>query len=73
MFDKKEFAANLRAARARLDMSLDELSEQTGISANTLANYESGNGYTPGADKIANMCHALHVSPDWLFSWNKVA
>ena len=54
-------------------MSLDELSEQTGISANTLANYESGNGYTPGADKIANMCHALHVSPDWLFSWNKVA
>ncbi len=73
MFDKKEFAANLRAARGRADLSLEELSALTGIAANTLSAYESGKSFTPGADKIAVLCHALHVSPDWIFSWGKVA
>ena len=73
MFDKNEFAANLRSARARLDISLDDLAARTGISVNTLMSYESGDGYTPKADKIAALCHALHVSPDWLFSWKEVA
>ena len=69
MFAKQEFAANLRAARARLDMTQVEFARRAGISVTAVVEYESGRGYVPGADKIAAMCHALGISPNDLLGW----
>ena len=69
MFDKQEFAANLRSARARLDMTQAEFARRAGISAATVVEYESGRGFVPGADKIAAMCRALCISPNDLLGW----
>ena len=46
-FNKEVFAANLRAARASLDMSQEELSKAAGVSKDAIVKYESGEGYTP--------------------------
>lgn len=51
-FNKEVFAANLRAARAKLDISQDEFAKRVGISKDSVVKYESGEGYIPGADKI---------------------
>ena len=69
MFDKQEFAANLRAARARLDMTQAEFARRAGISVPTIVEYESGDGFVPGVDKIAAMCRVLDISPNDLLGW----
>lgn len=54
-FNKEVFAANLRAARAKLDISQDEFARRAGISKDSVVKYESGEGYIPGADKIMSI------------------
>lgn len=71
LFDKEVFAANLRAARARLDMSQEEFALKVGISKDAIVKYESGDGYTPGADKIISICSVAGVSPNELIGWNE--
>lgn len=68
-FDKKEFAANLRAIRARLDVSQAEFAKLAGVSADAIVKYESGNSYIPGVDKVMAICDAGHVSPNELLGW----
>lgn len=72
-FNKEVFAANLRAARAVLDMSQEELAKAAGISKDSIVKYESGDGYTPGADKIVAICRVVKKSPNELMGWKEKA
>ena len=72
-FDKETFAANLRAARAKLDITQDEFARRAGISKDAVVTYESGEGYIPGADKIMSICRVAHISPNELMGWEEVA
>ncbi len=72
-FNKEVFAANLRAARASLDMSQEELSKAAGVSKDAIVKYESGEGYTPGADKVVAICQVVRKSPNELMGWKETA
>ena len=72
-FDKETFAANLRAARAKLDITQDEFARRASISKDAVVKYESGEGYIPGADKIMSICRVAHISPNELMGWEEVA
>ena len=72
-FNKEVFAANLRAARAVLDMSQEELAKAAGISKDSIVKYESGDGCTPGADKIVAICRVVKKSPNELMGWKETA
>lgn len=67
-FDKNTFAANLRAARARRDLSQTELASATGLNLATISQYEDG-AFVPGADKIVALAEALGVTPNDLIGW----
>lgn len=71
-FSKEVFAANLRAARAAIRMSQQELADAVGVSQSTIVEYESGDGYTPGADKIVAICRVVKKSPNELIGWKEV-
>lgn len=72
-FNKEIFAANLRAARAKLDITQDEFASRVGISKDSVVKYESGEGYIPGADKIMAICDVANISPNELMGWKEVA
>lgn len=59
-FNKEVFAANLRAARAKLDISQDEFAKRVGISKDSVVKYESGEGYIPGADNHVHLPSCAH-------------
>ena len=69
-FSKDAFAANLRAARARFDISQEELAARSGVSAASLIKYESGE-MTPGIDKVISMAEALGCTPNDLCGWGR--
>lgn len=71
-FSKETFAANLRAARAALRMSQKELADAAGVSQSAIVEYESDDGYTPGADKVIAICRAVNKSPNELMGWKEV-
>lgn len=71
-FSKEVFAANLRAARAAIRMSQQELADAVGVSQSAIVEYESGDGYTPGADKIVAICRVVKKSPNELMGWKEV-
>lgn len=68
-FNKEIFAANIRAARGALDMSQEEFAKAVGVSKDAIVKYESGEGYTPGADKIIAICRVVNMSPNELMGW----
>lgn len=70
VFSKEVFAANLRAARAALDMSQEELAKAAGVSKDAIVKYERG-GYTPGADKVIAICRVVGKSPNELMGWGE--
>ncbi len=70
-FNKEAFAANLRSARAALHMSQKELADAVGVSKDSIVKYESGDGYTPGADKIIAICRVVGKSPNELMGWKE--
>lgn len=67
-FDKDAFAANLRAARARRDISQAELASATGLNITTISQYEDGT-FVPGADKVVALAEALGMTPNDLIGW----
>lgn len=71
-FNKEVFASNLRAARAALDMSQEDFAKEVGVSKDAIVKYESGEGYTPGADKIIAICRVCGKSPNELLGWKGV-
>lgn len=70
-FNKEVFAANLRVARAALDMTQEELAKAAGVSKDAIVKYESGEGYTPGADKVIAICCVIGKSPNELMGWKE--
>ena len=68
LFDKSVFAANLRAERARRDMSQSELADAAGINLATVSHYEDGS-YVPGGDKLCLLAGALGCTPNDLIGW----
>lgn len=72
-FNKELFAANLRAARARLHISQRELARMAGVSTYSIAQYETGEGSEPLAGSVFAICVALGVSPNELIGWKEVA
>lgn len=69
LFDKNAFAANLRAERARRDMSQSELADKAGLNLATISQYEDGT-FVPGSDKLCALADALGVTPNDLIGWN---
>ena len=63
-----ELAANIRAARARADLSQAEVAVAVGVNVSTFAKYESGD-YIPGADKLFAIAQALGCAPNDLMGW----
>ena len=68
-FSKDVFAANLRAERARSDLSQEELATRSGISTAAILSYENGT-YIPGADKVCAIAEVLGVTPNDLCGWD---
>ena len=71
-FNKEGCAANLRAARAALDMSQEDFAKAVGVSKDAIGKYESGEGYTPGADKVIAICRVCGKSPNELMGWKEI-
>lgn len=69
-YSNEALASNLRAERARLDISQEELAARSGVSAASLVKYESGE-MTPGIDKIVSMAAALGCTPNDLCGWGR--
>lgn len=68
-FDKSVFAAKVRGKRAERRMSQEELAAKAGVSSDAIVKYESGKGYTPGADKVLALAVALECDPNELLGW----
>lgn len=69
-FSKDVFAANLRAERARSDLSQEELATRSGISTAAVLSYENGT-CIPGADKVCAIAEVLGVTPNDLCGWGQ--
>lgn len=70
-FDKRAFAANLRAARRKRGLTQAELGKLVGLSADAIVKYESDTGYVPGMDKVLALCKVLKISPNQLSGWKQ--
>lgn len=66
---KDTLRANIRAERARLDLSQEELAQRTGLSAVSIQKYENGD-MTPGVDKLAALADVFGVTPNTLLGWD---
>lgn len=69
-YSNEALASNLRAERARRDLSQEELAVRSGVSAASLIKYESGE-MTPGIDKVVSMAEALGCTPNDLCGWGR--
>ena len=56
----------LKAARAGLDMSQDELAKKVGVSRQTISAIEKGD-YNPTINLCISICHVLGKTLDELF------
>ena len=62
------FAQNIRAERARLGMTQEQLAAETGLNPNTIMKYERGKTL-PLIDKVPALAKALHTTPNALCGW----
>ena len=62
---------NLRAARLRARMTLDDVAQKVGVSRQTIQRYESGVIQNIPSDNIEKMAKALNVSPGVLMGWEQ--
>lgn len=60
---------NLKAARARQDLSQEDLAKIVGVSRQTISSIEKGN-YNPTINLCKEICKALHVTLNDLF-WDE--
>ena len=67
-FSKDVLGANIRAERARCDLSQEELATRAGVSSVAIASYENGM-CVPGVDKVFAIAAALGVTPNYLLGW----
>ena len=72
-FDKKVFSARLRAKRAELRLSQQQLADRCeNVSSAAIAQYENEKspGYIPAANKVWELASALGTDPAWLLGWD---
>lgn len=65
----KELAGNIRAVRARADLSQAEVDSNLGVNVSIFAKYVIGY-YIPGADKLLAISQVLGCPPNDLMGWN---
>lgn len=63
------FAENIRAERARQDMTQEQLASAVGISTATVVGYERGST-TPTLKTLHKLAVALDTSPNILMGWD---
>lgn len=66
-------AQRIRQRRIELKLSLQDVSDLSGISKSTLQRYETGGIKNIHFQSIEKLSKALNTSPDWLFGWTKSA
>jgi transcriptional regulator with XRE-family HTH domain len=64
-------ASELRAQRARVQITFDELAERTGLAKNTVLNYLNGKRAIP-MPAFAELCRALDISQRVIFETAKI-
>lgn len=69
IFDKKVFADNCRAERARADLTQKDVALAIGVSPDAIVKYESPEGYTPGIDKVCALADLYHTTPNKLIGF----
>ena len=71
-YNKELFAGNIRAHRARLRMTRDDLSTATGLSASTIKTYECAENI-PSIESAMKLADAFGVSLESLVSnsWDR--
>lgn len=69
--DTNGIGSRIRSARRARKITQQELAAVLGIRGTTLAKYERGSidGIPP--KKVISICHALDVSPNYLFGWDE--
>ena len=71
-FDRELLAGNLRANRARLNITQQEVADRSGLSQQSIANYECG-AYVPSIEKACKLADVFGVSLESLVrgSWDR--
>ena len=69
-FDRKKFAANMRAERARAGITQEELAQKSGVSVATIQNYERGES-TPNLDLVCMIAGAISTTPNYLLGLDR--
>lgn len=69
-FNIDEFAGNLRAARAKADMSQEKLATKAGISAASLVGYENSRS-VPLISTVFDLADVLNTTPNDLLGYHK--
>ena len=72
-FDKKIFAANLKHAREKKHWTPKQVAKLSGVSYDSICDYERELVSSPGAAAICSLCKVLDVTPNQLFGWKEVA
>lgn len=62
---------NIRKARQKLNLTLDDVAKVVGVSRQTIQRYESGVIGNIPSDRIEKLAIALHTSPEILMGWDK--
>lgn len=70
MFDSKKLAASVRAERARIGLTQQQLADRLGVSVVTVSNYESGETI-PQMETFFEMCHVFNCDPSTLYAWQE--
>lgn len=61
----------IKDARTALDMTLEDVAQQVGLSRQTLSRYETGVISNIPSDKIEELAKALKTSPSYLMGWEE--
>ena len=64
-----DFKEILKARRAELGLTMDEVGKYVGVSGATVSRWENGDIENMRRDKIAKLAEVLQVSPAYLMGW----
>ncbi|WP_418559375.1 helix-turn-helix domain-containing protein [Megasphaera massiliensis] len=67
-----ELKDNIKAARKKLDLTLDEVAKVVGVSKQTIQRYESGVIGNIPSDRLERLAIALKTTPGALMGWENI-
>lgn len=68
-YTDERFAENIRAERARSDLTQEQLASKAGVTAATITGYERGTT-TPTLKTLYKLAVALNTTPNVLMGWD---